>query len=322
MAQKTVVTTPDVAANSGQGTPLATAFEWINDNFDEVYAKPDLTLAANILTLTKPDGTTDTVDLSSYLDEDARAIASGTINGSGIVTFTRDDASTFTLDLSSLLDDTVANDATITLSAGSGLTGGGSFTTDQASADTVTFSTNDSEIVHDNLSGFVANEHIDHSTVSITAGSGLTGGGDLTATRDLAVNVDDSTIEVSSDIVQVKADGIDHSHLSSSYTALSPLGSGSSFAINFDSAATFTATANNNATLTMSNAQQGQTVDIIISGNFSITLAETGSTFNKVGTTNYDGTTTNIIQIICTDDSSGSKIYHYAVAPYTSSITV
>jgi len=322
MAQKTVVTTPDVAANSGQGTPLATAFEWINDNFDEVYAKPDLTLAANILTLTKPDGTTDTVDLSSYLDEDARAIASGTIDGAGIVTFTRDDASTFTLDLSSLLDDTVANDATITLSAGSGLTGGGSFTTDQASADTVTFSTNDSEIVHDNLSGFVANEHIDHSTVSITAGSGLTGGGDLTATRDLAVNVDDSTIEVSSDIVQVKADGIDHSHLSSSYTALSPLGSGSSFAINFDSAATFTATANNNATLTMSNAQQGQTVDIIISGNFSITLAETGSTFNKVGTTNYDGTTTNIIQIICTDDSSGSKIYHYAVAPYTSSITV
>src|SRR5210317_1170712 len=270
MAQKTVVTTPDVAANSGQGTPLATAFEWINDNFDEVYAKPDLTLAANILTLTKPDGTTDTVDLSSYLDEYARAIASGTIDGAGIVTFTRDDASTFTLDLSSLLDDTVANDATITLSAG----------------------------------------------------SGLTGGGDLTATRDLAVNVDDSTIEVSSDIVQVKADGIDHSHLSSSYTALSPLGSGSSFAINFDSAATFTATANNNATLTMSNAQQGQTVDIIISGNFSITLAETGSTFNKVGTTNYDGTTTNIIQIICTDDSSGSKIYHYAVAPYTSSITV
>jgi hypothetical protein len=55
MAQKTVVTTPDVAANSGQGTPLATAFEWINDNFDEVYAKPDLGLAANILTLTKPE---------------------------------------------------------------------------------------------------------------------------------------------------------------------------------------------------------------------------------------------------------------------------
>ena len=50
-----------------------------------------------------------------------------------------------------------------------------------------TLSTTDSEIVHDNLSGFVANEHIDHSGVSITAGAGLTGGGDITSTRDIAV---------------------------------------------------------------------------------------------------------------------------------------
>ena len=50
-----------------------------------------------------------------------------------------------------------------------------------------TLSTTDSEIVHDNLSGFVSNEHIDHSGVSITAGAGLTGGGDITATRDIAV---------------------------------------------------------------------------------------------------------------------------------------
>jgi hypothetical protein len=47
--------------------------------------------------------------------------------------------------------------------------------------------TDDSAIVHDNLSGFVSNEHIDHSGVSITAGAGLTGGGDITSTRDIAV---------------------------------------------------------------------------------------------------------------------------------------
>jgi hypothetical protein len=117
-------------------------------------------------------------------------------------------------------------------------------------------------------------------------------------------------------------DVVDHAQLSNSYTALSALGTGSSFAINFDSAATFTATANAAATLTMSNAQQGQVVDIILDGNYAITLAETGSTFNKVGSTNYDGSTNNVIQIICTDDTSGSKIYHYAVAPYTSSTTV
>ena len=48
-------------------------------------------------------------------------------------------------------------------------------------------STSDSAIVHDNLSGFVANEHIDHSGVSLTAGNGLTGGGDITASRTFAV---------------------------------------------------------------------------------------------------------------------------------------
>ena len=48
-------------------------------------------------------------------------------------------------------------------------------------------STKDSEIVHADLSGFVANEHIDHSTVSITAGDGLTGGGDITTSRTLAI---------------------------------------------------------------------------------------------------------------------------------------
>jgi hypothetical protein len=93
-------------ANDGTGTPIRDSFDIVNDNFTEVYGKPDLSLVTNTLTLTKADGTTDTVDLAPYLDEDARAISSGTIDGSGIVTFTRDDATTFTLDLSSLLDDT------------------------------------------------------------------------------------------------------------------------------------------------------------------------------------------------------------------------
>ena len=37
------------------------------------------------------------------------------------------------------------------------------------------------------MSGFVANEHIDHTSVTITAGAGLTGGGDISATRTLNV---------------------------------------------------------------------------------------------------------------------------------------
>ena len=37
MAKKTIVTIPAVGADSGDGTPLATAFQWINENFTELY---------------------------------------------------------------------------------------------------------------------------------------------------------------------------------------------------------------------------------------------------------------------------------------------
>lgn len=38
---------------------------------------------------------------------------------------------------------------------------------------------------HDALQNFVANEHVDHSAVNINAGTGLTGGGDITTSRTL-----------------------------------------------------------------------------------------------------------------------------------------
>lgn len=40
---------------------------------------------------------------------------------------------------------------------------------------------------HDALQNFVANEHIDHSAVSISAGTGLTGGGDITTNRTISM---------------------------------------------------------------------------------------------------------------------------------------
>lgn len=247
MAQQTIVTYPAVAKDSKLGTPIADAFKMVNDNFDEVYGKPDLSLAANILTLTKPDGTTDTVDLSPYLDEDARAIASGTIDGAGIVTFTRDDASTFTLDLSSLLDDTVANDATITLTAGSGLTGGGDFTTNQSSAETIT----------------------------------------------LDVNVDDVTIEVATDTVQVKDDGISYAKMGAEFTTSAVI---SASDVDFSSAQVFTKTLTGTTALTYSSASIGMVKDLVINAD--------GNSFTlPAGTKIIAGTATtgiNFIQVVVT----------------------
>ena len=48
------------------------------------------------------------------------------------------------------------------------------------------------QITHDDTTGFVANEHIDHSSVTLTAGTGLTGGGNITTNRTFAIDFTDS----------------------------------------------------------------------------------------------------------------------------------
>ena len=63
-------------------------------------------------------------------------------------------------------------------------------------------SSDDSAISHDSLSGFVANEHIDHSTVSVIAGTGLTGGGDITSSRTINI-VGGTGITVNADDIEI-----------------------------------------------------------------------------------------------------------------------
>ena len=58
-----------------------------------------------------------------------------------------------------------------------------------SATNTITVNSVDSEIDHDSLSNFVANEHIDHSSVSISAGDGLSGGGTIASTRTLNVDI-------------------------------------------------------------------------------------------------------------------------------------
>ena len=88
------------------------------------------------------------------------------------------------------------NDNTITFTAGAGLDGGGAITLNQDSDETITFTVSDgvvsgsSQIDIHSTDGYVANEHIDHSSVSITAGTGLNGGGTIASTRTLNVDSD------------------------------------------------------------------------------------------------------------------------------------
>ena len=55
----------------------------------------------------------------------------------------------------------------------------------------------DADIDHDALLNFVANEHIDHTAVTLTAGVGLSGGGDISANRTFTVDLNELTTETS-----------------------------------------------------------------------------------------------------------------------------
>lgn len=55
---------------------------------------------------------------------------------------------------------------------------------------------------HDSLTGWDANKHIDHTAVTLTAGAGLTGGGDISASRTFAVGAG-TLITVDADTVGI-----------------------------------------------------------------------------------------------------------------------
>jgi hypothetical protein len=82
-----------------------------------------------------------------------------------------------------------------------------------------------SQIDHDATTNFVADEHVAHSTVEITAGSGLSGGGNITATRTLTL--DTSSAHFTGGVkTKLNADGVFSSSAQVSYTGLSDIPSG------------------------------------------------------------------------------------------------
>ena len=81
------------------------------------------------------------------------------------------------------------------------------------------------QVTHNSTTGYVANEHINHTSVSISPGSGLSGGGDISATRTLTVDTG-STHFTGGVTTAINARGVFSSSAQVSFTSLSNRPSG------------------------------------------------------------------------------------------------
>lgn len=184
----------------------ARAAIWLAANHETTYTHTDIALN----TTHRGSNGTD----HGYIDQDLQTSASPTFNDltisvpSNIYALSHDNFADF--DANKHIDHTG-----VTLTAGTGISGGGTIaagrtfdldilnlTTDTIAAgdwvpfhdltdapNKITFANFEATLAHDNLSGYVANKHIDHTGVTLTAGTGISGGGTIAASRQFDLDI-------------------------------------------------------------------------------------------------------------------------------------
>ena len=78
--------------------------------------------------------------------------------------------------------------------------------------------------------------------------------------------------------------------------------------VDFSAGQVFTKTLSGTTTLTFSNASVGETKDLVITGNHSLSLPAE----SKIIYGTYDGTATNLIQVVCT--ATGPAVYFVTIS--------
>jgi len=97
--------------------------------------------------------------------------------------------------------------------------------------------------------------------------------------------------------VKIADDAISYAKLGSEFTTASAM---SADDVDFSSAQVFTKTLAANTTLTFSNVSTGMVKDLVITGDFTLSLPASVKTIS--GT--YDGTVSNLIQIVSTNGAT------------------
>jgi len=108
------------------------------------------------------------------------------------------------------------------------------------------------------------------------------------------LEVDTTTGDVT---VSISDDGVTYAKMGTEFTTSAVI---SASDVDFSSAAVFTKTLSANTTLTFSNVETGMVKDLVITGNFTLTLPASVKTI----TGTYDGTVANLIQIVSTNGAT------------------
>lgn len=98
----------------------------------------------------------------------------------------------------------------------------------------------------------------------------------------------------------VADDSITYAKLADEFTTVDALTAGATVNVDFSAAQVYTLTITENTTLTFSNVSTGLVKDIIVTGNFTLTLP---TSVKEISGT-YDGTVSNLIQIVSTNGST------------------
>ena len=119
---------------------------------------------------------------------------------------------------------------------------------------------------------------------------------DGTKISDDSVN-SEHYVDGSIDTVHIADDQITYAKMGAEFTTSAAL---SGTAVDWATAAVFTKTLAANTTLTFSNVSTGMVIDLVIDGNYTLTLP---TSVKEISGT-YDGTVSNLIQIVSTNGAT------------------
>ena len=117
--------------------------------------------------------------------------------------------------------------------------------------------------------------------------------------RDGADKINDNFTELY-DGAGVADDSITYSKLAEEFTTIDPLTAGATVDIDFADAQVYTLTITEATALTFSNVSTGMVKDIIVTGDFALTLP---TSLKEISGT-YDGTVSNLIQVVSTNGAT------------------